>query len=68
MVAISKMFLAEQLGIDWPIVDRIFIAVIGLTRFGAGICSFLAPGVAVNGCNEANRSALFGNCSTRYQK
>ena len=49
MVVISEMFLAEQLGIDWPIVYRVFIAVICLTRFGAGICSCLAPGGAVNG-------------------
>ena len=40
MVVISKMILAEQLGIDWPSVDRVFIAVICLTRFGAGCDSY----------------------------
>ena len=41
----KEMFLAEQLGIDWPtgllcLVGRVFIAVICLTLFGAGCGSY----------------------------
>ena len=50
----------------WPVVDRLFIAVIYLNRWGAGSCSCLAPGGAIYGWNAAERSALFGSCSTRY--
>ena len=52
----------------WPVVDRLLIAVIYLTRCGAGICSCLAPEGAINDWNAADRSVPFCNRSTRNAK